>query len=429
MSNILVVLTSKWFLMVILLFILSSLAHSISEDEGEAAKLGLKLGQKLAKILASREFKKSLHQIVKSVGPYLKGIGPFVGILMAFIPIESDELIFMKNMMKTIDHRLDRVDDRFNDIERLIKWNVVQINFGQIEQRIKAVSREFEYIYNVPEAAVQNRKELYIWSYKSDYQNSGTKLYQAIVQRQGTFQEDLGTSVLRFTGNNRNMTQTFLIGVMQLLLQAVKVEIGYLSINQFTHNVDYMTLDWEKRIQEVSEKFEQIDNQCVVNYHQQLGIDIDEYSVKNKGLTHHQFVKGLYRQLKEKYYWRHWIVISSDPVGDAEHCAKVSGGYIKLRKNGRNLEVASVDENHPVMDLDMAEIKMKYVPVSERGGSWWTGYKNVRRRAAYICNFLDQSDASLVSAFSNSASAVTAFRRSRIQIVYRNPYYTLLMWG
>ncbi|XP_071178588.1 uncharacterized protein [Mytilus edulis] len=433
MSNILVVLKSKWFFMAILLLILPRPAVSISEEMREAVTSGLETGKEIGELLSNKRFKSSLVKITRGIGPYLGALGPFVGIVLALNPIESEELSLMKDMMKNIDNRLDQVDNRFNDIERLIKWNVVQINFGQIEQRIKAVSREFQYIYNVPEAAVQNRKELYIWSYKSDYQNSGTKLYQAIVERQGTFQEDLGTSVLRFTRNNRKMTQLFLTGVMQLLLQAVKVELGYLSVNNFTHNLDYMTSDWEKRIQEVSDKFEQIDNQSVVNSHQQLVIDIDEYGVKNKGLSHKLFARELYDQLEKKYYWRHWIVISSHQLGGADHCAKVRGGYMKIRTYGRNLEVASVDENHPVMDMDLAERDMTLVRVSERGGSWWRGFKTVHRQAAAICNYLDQSqsDASLVSAISSKAYSHYHYvaKALRFKQVVRNPYYTLIMWG
>ncbi|XP_063419117.1 uncharacterized protein LOC134701940 [Mytilus trossulus] len=433
MSNILVVLKSKWFFMAILLMMIPQPAVSISEEIGEAVTSGLEAGKEIGELLSKGQFKSSLVRITRGIGPYLGAIGPFVGIVMALNPIESEELSFMKDMMNSIDNRLDQVDNRFNDIERLIKWNVVQINFGQIEQRIKAVSREFQYIYNVPEAAVQNRKELYEWSYKSDYQNSGTKLYQAIVERQGTFQEDLGTSVLRFTKNNRKMTQLFLTGVMQLLLQAVKVELGYLSVNNFTHNLDYMTSDWEKRIQEVSDKFEQIDNQSVVNSHQQLVIDIDEYGLKNKGLSHKLFARELYDQLEEKYYWRHWIVISSRPVGDADHCGKVEEGLMKMRTYGRNLEVASVDENHPVMDMYLAEKEMILVKVSKRSGSWWRGYKTVHQQAAQICNYLDQSHcgASLVSAISSHAYGHYHYEAKalRFEQVVKNPYYTLIMWG
>ncbi|VDI52207.1 uncharacterized protein [Mytilus edulis] len=429
MPNILMVLKSKWFFMVILLLILPRPAVSISEEIREAVTSGLEIGKEIGELLSNKQFTSSLAKIAKGIGPYLGALGPFVGIVLAFIPIESEELSFMKDMMKNIDNRLDQVDNRFNDIERLIKWNVVQVNFGQIEQRIKAVSREFEHIYNVPETAVQNQKELYIWSYKSDYQNSGTKLYQAIVLKQGTFQEDLGTSVLRYTKNYCYKTRIFLTGVMQLLLQAVKVELGFLSVINFTENADYFKLDWENRIQEVREKFEQIEKQCRFNYYLQSGKDIDEYSSKNKGLTHDQFANGLYDHLSIKYYWRNWAVISYDPIGDDKHWAEVSGGYIKLRKNGRNIVVASVERSHPVMDLERAKTKMYKVPVTQRGGSWWTGYRRVGRRAVDICNSLDNKEASLVSVITMSAHRAYAYPNYRWRRVSRIPYYDISVFG
>ncbi|CAG2202928.1 unnamed protein product [Mytilus edulis] len=201
--------------MVILLLILLSPDSSRSQDDEDVVSAGLELGKEITELLGKKEFTTTLSRIAKSIGPFLGALGPFVGFVLAFFPSESEELAYMKNMMKIIDQRLNNIDNRFNDIERLIQWNVVKVNFGQLEQRIKAVSLEFEYIYDVPEPAVQNRKELFISSYDNDYQNSGNKLYQAIVQRQGVFQEDLGTSVLRYTGNDRKMTQLFLLGVMQ----------------------------------------------------------------------------------------------------------------------------------------------------------------------------------------------------------------------
>jgi hypothetical protein len=46
------------------------------------------------------------------------------------------------------------------------------------------------------------RKILFVNHYHSDYQNSGFKLYHALIGKQGTFQENLGTSVMRYTKND-----------------------------------------------------------------------------------------------------------------------------------------------------------------------------------------------------------------------------------
>ncbi|CAC5403982.1 unnamed protein product [Mytilus coruscus] len=426
-----VALASKWSFVATILIILFSPMHGLSPDQKEQVTAGLELGKGIAELLEKKEFRNSLTKIGKSIGPYLGALGPFIGVVMAFIPSESEELAFMKNMMNTIDNRLDRIDNRFNDIERLIQWNVVQVNFGQLEQRINAVSREFKYIYAVPQAAVQNRKIIFIANYDGDYQNSGTKLYQAIVQKQGTFQEDLGTSVLRYTQNDRKKTQVFLLGVMQLLLQAVKVELGYLLVNQFTHNANFMKSDWEKRIKEVKGKFEQIDYQCThVNYHPQSGKDIDAYAATNSGQTNRQFATGLFNLLGGKYYWRDWIVVAYDPIsGGDNHWVGVGGGHIKFRKNGRNIVVASVDKSRSVMDLARAEQQMKTIAMTKRKGNIWVGYRNVRRTAQDIFNSLNRSGASFVSVIRSGKNANYHYHTRRVKFIRRDPYFDLMMWG
>ncbi|CAG2215053.1 unnamed protein product [Mytilus edulis] len=391
--------------MVILLLILLSPDSSRSQDDEDVVSAGLELGKEITELLGKKEFTTTLSRIAKSIGPFLGALGPFVGFVLAFFPSESEELAYMKNMMKIIDQRLNNIDNRFNDIERLIQWNVVKVNFGQLEQRIKAVSLEFEYIYDVPEPAVQNRKELFISSYDNDYQNSGNKLYQAIVQRQGVFQEDLGTSVLRYTGNDRKMTQLFLLGVMQLLLQAVKVELGYLLVNQFNHNADYMKLKWEQRIKEVSEKFEQIDNQCVKNYHLQSGKDLDELSSKTPVSDERSFSHLLFFKLDAKYYWREWFVITYEPMGGNA-------------------------TSQPILDYERAKEDMKKVRVSYRVGSWWRGYKNVRRPAKDICDDLDKTGASMVFAIRRDKPLDFGMWNTwRDENVYRDSFYRLVMWG
>ncbi|XP_063448624.1 uncharacterized protein LOC134728120 isoform X1 [Mytilus trossulus] len=421
---------SKWSFLVTLLMLFSSPIHSMTPEEKQQVNAGLELGKGIAELLEKKEFTTSLTKIAKGIGPYLGALGPFIGVVMAFIPSESEELGFMKDMMKTIDNRLDRVDNRFNDVERLIQWNIVAINFGQLEQRINAVSREFQYIYAVPQVAVKNRKTIFIANYEGDFQNSGTKLYQAIVQKQDTFQEDLGTSVLRYTENDRKKTQVFLLGVMQLLFQAVKVELGYLFVNKFTHNANFMKSDWEKRIKEVKGKFEQIDYQCTnVNYHPQCGKDIDAYAATNSGQTNGQFATGLFRLLGGKYYWRDWVVLAYDPIsGGANHWVGVGGGHIKFRKNGRNIVVASVDKSRSVMNLARAEKNMKAVAEKKRVGNWWQGYRNVLKTAQDIFNSLDRKGASFICVVRNGKHAHLHFHSNRIKTVQRT-YFYLAMWG
>ncbi|XP_071180179.1 uncharacterized protein [Mytilus edulis] len=322
-----IVLTSIWFFMVTDLLIVCPPVNSISLDDIETTTKALEAGKGIAEFLEKKEFADVLKKIGTNVGPYLSAIGPFIGFVSAVLQTESAELAYMKKVMKYIDSRFDEMDKRFDSIEQLIKWNVVQVNFGQIEQRIKAMAREYRYLYIVPPIAVKNRKKIYVSIYESDYQNSGTKLYQSIVNKQGMFQEDLGTSVLRYTDSDRKKTHLFLRGVMQLLLQAIKIELAYLFSYKYNHNANFMKLQWINRTDEVRTKFKQIDDQCIEAYLAKSKKDIDEFSAKNYGKPNKQFATELYNLLAGKYFWRDWIVVSYNPIyGRDKHMMRVTGG-------------------------------------------------------------------------------------------------------
>jgi hypothetical protein len=404
--------------------------ESLSTADKNKINTGLQIGKGIADLLDDKAFTSSLAKIGASIGPYLGALGPFIGLVMAFIPSESAELKFMKNMMKQIDNRFDRVDSRFNDIERLINWNAVKVNFGQIEQKILAMSKEFQFIYEVPKTAVENRKIIFVNHYNSDYQNSGTKLYQAVIYKQGTFQENLGTCVMRYTKNDRKLTQGFLLGIMKLLLQAVKTELAYLQIQRYDQNAIFMRTKWEQRIKAVKSNFEAIDRSVINKYHVQAGIDTTDLAVKNKWMSNKQFAAALFKMLAGKYYWRHWIVlIYNDIWGWENHCVSACGGHIKFRTQGRNIVIASRDQNHSVMDLRRAERDMKKVAMTYRTGNWFTGYYSKRRQAKDIYYSFNRSGACNVAVIRCGSGLHYHYHSKRFKYVSRYPYFDMNMWG
>lgn len=432
---ILVIPVTTSILVVLAVFLINcpTAVDSISKDDMNKIKSGLEAGEAIARLLESKQFGSSLSKITFSAGPYLGAVGAFVGFISALNPSESAELVYMKRMMKAIDRRLDLFDYQFDRIVRLITWSVIQVNFGQIEQKIKAMSLELEDLYNVPPSAVKNRKLIFIKKYDSDYQNSGLKLYLFIVQKYSTFQKNLGIAVMHFTKNDRRKTQIFLLGVMQLLLQAAKLELAYLSVHKYYSNAEYMKVRWTNRIQEVRQKFEHIDNQCKNEYHSESGKDIDEYSLGNRGKTNQSFATELWKLLCSKYYWRDWVVVVYDPIwGYDHHTVRVSGGHIKFRKDGRNILVASVDKRHPVMNVGRAEQQMKKVSMTYlyRAKGWLTRARHKRHSARHIFNSLDKTGASLVSVIRCNAHVGFITYTTRFRAVSRCPdNYLLIMWG
>lgn len=220
-------------LMTVALVTFFPLAESFDNNEKAQIRSGLDTGKAIGEAMEKKLFKDSLEKIGKSIGGYLGMLGPFVSFVLGFIPgSESAELRYMKEMMTQIENRFDRIDSQLDDVKRLINWNPIRVKFGEIEQIIESMSMEFQHLYkgstNYLNAA-ESRKEHFVSTYKADYHNSGYKLYRAIVSG-GVFEIPLGDSIIDFTKYDRKKTQMFLFGIMQLLLQAAKVEIAYSQI-------------------------------------------------------------------------------------------------------------------------------------------------------------------------------------------------------
>ncbi|CAH1802460.1 unnamed protein product [Owenia fusiformis] len=319
-------------------------SEGIQAAEKEYVDKGFAAGKEILDYINNKDFAKTLTKLTGAIAPFLGALGPFLGFVLAFIPSQdSAELAYMKKMMGQIDNRFNVIDNRFNDIERLIDWTKVAVNFGQIEQNINAMHSQYITLYSTNQPS-ENAKQLFIINYNSVYQLSALKLYQAITQTHGTFQENLGKSVMRYTANDRKKTQEFLLGTLRLLLQAVEIEIAYYYVSGFEKLAETNTELWNTRIQEVKRNFEAIDKAVKNKYLDQSAKDIKEFSANKYGQSNERFVKDGYDMLKQKYYWRDWFVVAYNLK--TASTANMCGGQRMFDKDGRHFVTSSVESNH-----------------------------------------------------------------------------------
>ncbi|CAH1802276.1 unnamed protein product, partial [Owenia fusiformis] len=344
-----------WLLIVVILASIEQNRSEISDDDKAKIEKGFEAGKAILDLITNKDFKEALTEIGKSIAPFLGAFGPFLSLILAFIPgADSAELAYLKEMMKNIDNRFNRLDSRFDEVQRMIDWTKVAVNFGQIEQKILAMDVEFKLLYTGG-APAANKKQVFITHFESDYQLSGLKLYNAIVHTQGTFQENLGESVMRYTKNDRKKTRDFLLGIMRLLIQGAKVELAYYKAKGFETIAEQRKQEWETRIRTVKSNFEQIDRTVTDRYHGQSLVDIKKYAADNYGMSNKDFSVGLYGMLNGKYDWRVWYDIIYNPIhGWDRHSVSVCGGHILFQQDGRNIVVASKDRNAGRMDLQRA---------------------------------------------------------------------------
>ncbi|CAH1801663.1 unnamed protein product [Owenia fusiformis] len=187
----------SWLLIFVILASMEKGGRAISAVDKANIEKGFTAGTAILNYIAEKEFIEALTAIAKGIGPFLGAFGPFLSFILAFIPAsDSAVLAYLKDMMENIDNRFNRLDSRFDEIQRLIDWNKVAVNFGQIEQKILAMDVEHRHLYTSG-APPANRKRVFVTHFESDFQLSGLKLYNAIVYTHGTFQENLGESVMR----------------------------------------------------------------------------------------------------------------------------------------------------------------------------------------------------------------------------------------
>ena len=329
----------------------------LSSQEKAQIRSGLDTGKAIANFMSSGNFKESMKRIGSSIGKYLGVLSPFIGLVLTSESVSS-EIRYMKNMMKEIDTRFDQLDSRIDEIERKIEWTAKEVTFVQIEHKITAIAQHLERVYDVPSEAREEQKTLFVEEYSNNYDNNGFFLYRASVGN-NTFLEELGVSVMRYTDNDRKKTNIFLLGTMQLLLQAAKLEIAYLQAKSATVLAEHLTSVWEERIIEVKDKFNEIDSEVKSKYHEQSSVDIDEYAEDNNKMSNEDFALGLKNMLMDKYYWRIWFVVIYNPIsGSHNHYIFRHGGHGKYRQNGRNIVVASKDENSPRMSSNTAKSRL-----------------------------------------------------------------------
>ncbi|XP_063425391.1 uncharacterized protein LOC134708837 [Mytilus trossulus] len=321
---------------------------------------GLNAGNEIASFFEnSALLPKVLSSFAKNVGPFLGAISPLVSFISGFVNKgPSAELRSIQRLAKDIDHRFDKVDSQFAEVKRLIEWNTVRVQYSSLEQKINAVYRKYKEMYSAPTSALAGEKVLFVTNYESDFQNSGIKLYDGVMNVGNVFGDGLLIPCMKFTLYDRKKCGTFSSGILKLLLRAAEVELAYLQVKGLEKNVPYHTSQWKSRLDDVRSAMSHADSAIANTYHDQSGSDIDKYALDHStnSMNNHDFANGLYNFLAEKYYWRDWLVIAyKDVTGDDKHYQQACSGHLKFRDRGRNIVVASVDNKKSHVDLKAAK--------------------------------------------------------------------------
>ena len=239
--------------------------------------------------------------LVGSVSSFLGAVGPFVGFVLSFFSGPSPEYLLLKRLFTQVEHRFDRVDVQFAALRRQVKFLPTEIHFRDLESNINAVQSKLNLLTRVTNLkGYRSEKHEFIHSYDRAYEESGIKLYNAIIHG-GTLTGGLFHEFMTQSTYDRKSTQRFMIGTLNLLMRASALEMTYAQLKH-DPNLAIKRSTWISHFRRIKSKMIAIDNAVVKHYHNQLVTDVDDFgTLHHKGtLSNSDFSNQLYSKLTTK---------------------------------------------------------------------------------------------------------------------------------
>ncbi|XP_033107294.1 uncharacterized protein LOC117109149 [Anneissia japonica] len=347
------------------------------EDEKEVlnkVNAGIEAGNGIVELLGDEKLSKNFGKIGRispKIGPFLGAIGPAVALISIFLPDSpSPELQYMKKKFAEMDEKFDKVFTQFGEVKNLIRETSLKAQYGQYEHIILALSYRLQLFLNAPTDSVQGRKATFITAYERTYGSATYHLWRGMME-QTVLSDNIPETAIKYTDSHRGRVQRIMKGINNLILQGVKVHLSYLKAKGRDATYEDEKNIWEDKIKQLVNHMKSVDQKVKIVWHEQLGTDLKNNLALLNGKSHSYFADKFYAFLNEKYDWRDWhIVVYNEISGQNRHWLKQCGGYHSFRKHGRNIVIASVQEEKVAIDTRHATNLLKAVKIS----SFWNNY-------------------------------------------------------
>jgi len=300
------------------------------------------------KFLEEKNFFKTLTKLSSVAGPIFSIASAVISIAFLFIDIESPEMALMKKEFANLNNRIDRWGVEFKEIKNMIDWSAVQVQFGDIEKRIITLHKRIVSLPDIPKESKDTQAKMFLDKYETDYKSAGDLLYLAMSNIDQIYSENLFRASQKFTSFHRTKVQNLMVGMTQLLTQAVQIEATYISLKYENSEEmsNYIQSLWTKKLAFLKEKMETVDTETKLKYETQYKIDLEDQLAAKYSLSNKDFNEHIYKFLTDKYEWRVWFTLVYNEVGGfKDHTVSSCQGTHKFRTNGRNTIISSVDKS------------------------------------------------------------------------------------
>ena len=392
---------------------------------------GMEAGVEITGSLTEKKFSdefKSISRIASKMAPFFGALAPAFALIAHLLPEQpSAEMQFMKKKFAEMDAKFDQTFIKFKELKNLISKTSLHNQYSSSEQTILLLSGKLRDFLSGPTANVDTYKRSFISAYEKTYKYDGEKLLNGLTKENGVMAKNIPLTAMKFYKYNRASVQGIMKGVLNLILQAVKIELVYLKAKG--NDRDYLVQkdNWDRKIGNAIRKMTDYDNMVARRWYDQSKQDIADKLVEWRGMDHKSFAKSLYAYLEAKYDWRDWAVVAYNGISGADnHYVKVCQGYVSFRKHGRNLLVTSVSRygvilNHNVEKADLQATRTRRVKYIWPGQTFAPinadhVYKHNLKPKYRTCKY------PLVAAIKTYANVQWKANSARQQVVFKHAY-------
>ena len=167
--------------------------------------------------------------------------------------------------------KLDIITAEFTEVKNAIDWSTVVVSYGSYERKIRAAEENLNRIYSVQRQARENEKENFNIQYESDVENSVQKLYDVIVYNDHVISDNIIQVVVQQTKNHKRKTEQFSLGLVQLLIQGIKVKVSYYGMKEWA--TDHLVTEWETKMTKLRDTLQTVSDVVKSLYLSQMRLD------------------------------------------------------------------------------------------------------------------------------------------------------------
>ncbi|XP_071177623.1 uncharacterized protein [Mytilus edulis] len=335
------------------------LADTAGGDRIQDIQEGLKFGNIITKAMKAIDFERFLGTAATKAVSFVSATLQFLSFIFSHIGnSESPELLAIKRMYNEMNRRFDLVDNRLNDISLQINWTRVSNQYSSIERHITAIDMLLRNIYEKPLALRENGKQDFIHTMENTCLICATELYNGIMGVNKGFSDDILQVAMETSKNDRPKMQTFMLGLLKLLVQGITNELAYHKFFHGENDYKIYRNQWQVRLVNITTKMHNINDEVKSKYHEQAEKDVSLYSLKypRNNVPNQIFSKNLYQFLVGKYDWRDWLLVVYRPIsGVNNHINHICEGYRRYGMYGRDVLVASVDQAKDAINTTTAD--------------------------------------------------------------------------